>query len=123
MHELRWNICFIRRFYDHLFGLEICRTPCSYKVSRDINETEIKYRLDGYETRIFTLDQEFNVVSVINLGNVFGWAIDIVSGAVMRYDRRSYDLQLEPDTRAAMLNSNEIHINSNQGTVDFYVFE
>jgi hypothetical protein len=102
-------------------GLEICKTPCSMPIKRSLNETDIEYRLDGYETRIFTLDQEFNVVSIINLGNLFGWAIDAATGAIMRYDRKSYDLELKPDTRALLMNTDKIFINTDEHTVDLYV--
>lgn len=102
-------------------GVELCKTPCSVPIKRDINETHIEYRLDGYETRIFTLDQEFNVVSVINLGNLLGWAIDIVSGSIMRYDRKAYDIEMEMDYRAMLSNPEEIHINSEEMFIDVYV--
>lgn len=103
--------------------MEICRTPCSYRVDRDINSTDVEYRLDGYETRIFTLDQEFNVIAILNLGNPLGWAIDIITGAVTRYDRKAYDLELDPDTRDMLMNANEIHIDSKEEKVDFYVYK
>ncbi len=107
----------------YLDGLEICRTPCSYRVDREFNSVDIQYKLDGYEARIFTLDQEFNVISVLNLANPLGWAIDMISGSIMRYDRKSYDLELDPDTRAMLMNANEIHIDSKEEKVDFYVYK
>lgn len=102
-------------------GVELCKTPCSYPVKRDLNETHIEYRLDGYETRVFTLDQEFNIVSVLNLGNVVGWAIDAVTGSIMKYDRKSYHLEMDYDTRALLSNPNKIHINTEEMLVDVYV--
>lgn len=107
----------------YLDGLEICRTPCSYRVGREFNGVDIQYKLDGYEARIFSLDQEFNVISVLNLGNPLGWAIDMISGSIMRYDRKAYDLKLDPDTSAMMMNADEIRIDSKEEKVDFYIYE
>ena len=68
----------------YIDGVEQCKTPCSIKVNRSINDTDVEFKLDGYETRLITLSKELNVVSIINLGNLFGWAIDALSGAVMK---------------------------------------
>ncbi|MBS9524497.1 PEGA domain-containing protein [Litoribacter ruber] len=102
-------------------GLEICKTPCRVPVKRSLNDTDIEYRLDGYEARVFSLDKEFNVVSIINLGNLLGWGIDAASGALMKYDRKNYELDLKRDERTSNLNPKEIHINSEKNTVDIYV--
>ena len=105
----------------YIDGIELCKTPCSYPVKRDLNAPQIEYKLDGYQARVFTLNQEFNVVSVLNLGNVIGWAIDAVTGAIMKYDMKSYNLELDMDTRALLANPNEIHINTEEMVVDVYV--
>ncbi len=102
-------------------GLELCRTPCRIPVKRSLNTTEIEFKLDGYENRIFTLDKEFNVVSVVNLGCLFGWAIDAATGSLMKYSRRSYDLEMKMRTLSLSDSPTEIHINTNDNLVDFYV--
>lgn len=104
-------------------GLELCKTPCRVPVKRKLTDVDIEYRLDGYEARIFTLDREFNVVSVINLGNLLGWGIDAATGSIMKYDRKAYELDLKRDNRTSDLNPKEIHINSIANTVDIYVTE
>lgn len=101
-------------------GLEICKTPCRIPVRRSLNDVDIEFKLDGYETRIFTLDKEFNLVSVVNLGNLFGWAVDAVSGSIMKYDRKAYELDLKKINREAS-SPDEIHINTRTKTVDLYV--
>jgi hypothetical protein len=55
-------------------GVEICTTPCNYKIKRSLNDTDIEFKLDGYKTRLITLDKELNLVSIINLGNLLGCA-------------------------------------------------
>ncbi len=102
-------------------GVEICTTPCNYRFKRSINDTEVEFKLDGYETRLITLDKEFNLVSIINLGNLLGWGIDALSGAVMKYDRKSYDLKLSPEKSASLLQPNRIDIDSKSNTVTLTV--
>ena len=104
-------------------GVELCITPCSASIRRSLNSEDITIKLDDYETRVFTLDQEFNVVSVINLGFLLGWAVDAASGSVMRYDRKHYDLKLEKDVRTSARNAHRIDIDTEAGTVDIFVKE
>ena len=85
-------------------GVEQCKTPCALRVKRSLGDTEMEYKLDGYETRLITLDKEFNIVSVINLGNLLGWGIDALSGAVMKYDRKVYDITLSKNNKTSMIN-------------------
>ena len=54
----------------YIDGVEQCKTPCSMNVKRSLNNTDVEFKLDGYDTRVITLSKEFNVISVINLGNL-----------------------------------------------------
>lgn len=102
-------------------GVEICTTPCNYKMKRSLNDTEVEFKLDGYETRLITLDKELNLVSIINLGNLLGWGIDALSGAVMKYDRKSYDLKLTKEKSASLLQPSRIDIDTQTNTVTLTV--
>lgn len=104
-------------------GVEICTTPCNYKVKRSLNDTEVEFKLDGYETRLITLDKEFNLVSIINLGNLFGWGIDALSGAVMKYDRKAYDIKLTQEKSASIVQPSRIDIDTKGNTVTLTVQE
>ncbi|MCM0041493.1 MAG: PEGA domain-containing protein [Algoriphagus sp.] len=104
-------------------GVEICTTPCNYKVKRSLNDTEVEFKLDGYETRLITLDKELNLVSIINLGNLFGWGIDALSGAVMKYDRKAYDLKLTKESSASLVQPTRIDIDTKSNTVTLTVQE
>lgn len=104
-------------------GVEICTTPCNYRIKRSINDTEVEFKLDGYETRLITLDKEFNLVSIINLGNLFGWGIDALSGAVMKYDRKAYDLKLTQEKSASLVQPSRIDIDTKGNTVTLTVHE
>ena len=102
-------------------GVEICTTPCNYKIKRSLNDTDIEFKLDGYETRLITLDKEINLVSIINLGNLLGWGIDALSGAVMKYDRKSYDIKLTKEKSASLLQPSRIDIDTQSNTVTLTV--
>ena len=104
-------------------GLEICTTPCNYNVKRSLNDTEVEFKLDGYETRLITLDKELNLVSIINLGNLFGWGIDALSGAVMKYDRKAYDIKLTQEKSASLVQPSRIDIDTKGNTVTLTVQE
>ncbi len=106
----------------YIDGIEQCKTPCSMKVKRSINDTDVEFKLDGYNTRIITLSKEFNVVSILNFAGLFGWAIDAVTGAVMKYDRKSYDVTLESKS-TSVINPTKINIDTEKKTVDIYVAE
>jgi hypothetical protein len=76
-------------------GLELCKTPCRIPIKRSLNYVDIEFKLDGYETRLFSPDKEFNIVSVTNLGYLLGCAIDASTGSIMKYDRKSNELELK----------------------------
>ena len=105
----------------YINGVEQCKTPCSTNVKRKLGDTEVEIKLDGYETRLITLDKEFNIVSVINLGNLLGWGIDAISGAVMKYDRKAYDIDLKKDTKTSSILPTKVDLDTNKKTVDLYV--
>ena len=104
----------------YIDGVEQCKTPCSMKVTRSINDKDVEYRLDGYETRLITLSKEFNVVSVLNLGNLIGWGVDALSGAVMKYDKKSYDITLD-HKKTSLINPTRINIDTQKNIVELYV--
>jgi hypothetical protein len=106
----------------YIDGVEQCKTPCSMNVKRSIGDTDVEFKLDGYQTRLITLSKEFNLVSIINLGNLFGWGIDALSGAVMKYDRRSYDITLD-NAKTSMIKPSRINIDTNNKVVELYVAE
>lgn len=106
----------------YIDGVEQCVTPCTLNVTRSINDTDLEFKLDGYETRLITLSKEFNTVSIINLGNLLGWGIDALSGAVMKYDRKTYDITLD-SKKTSMITPTKINIDTQKNTVELYVTE
>ena len=80
-----------------LDGLKLGKTPATVTIKRPgFGNKEITLKLDGYEDRTFMLQKEFNVMAICNLGGIPGWVIDILTGAVMKYSKKNYDLDLDP---------------------------
>ncbi|MGB1728696.1 MAG: PEGA domain-containing protein [Crocinitomicaceae bacterium] len=106
----------------YIDGVEQCKTPCTMTVKRSISDTEVEFKLDGYETRLITLSKELNLVSIINTINLAGWGIDVLSGAVMKYDRKSYDITLD-NKKTSMINPTRINIDTKNKIVELFVVE
>ena len=106
----------------YIDGVEQCKTPCTMNIKRNINDTDVEFKLDSYETRLITLSKEFNVVIIIKLGNLLGWGIDALSGAVMKYDRKTYDITLD-NKKTSMINPTKINIDTQKNIVELYVAE
>lgn len=84
---------------------------------------KVGYKLDGYETRLITLDKTFNLISILNLGNLLGWGIDILSGSIMKYDKNVYDISLSKNTKTSMIKPTKINIDTKNKVVELYVME
>lgn len=82
-------------------GNTLCTTPCSVKIRRKMNGADIEVSKDGYETKYVSLETSFNGISIINLFSLVGWGVDLVSGAVVRYDPRTYNIELAPKKTTA----------------------
>jgi hypothetical protein len=78
-------------------GLEKGTTPTTVSVKRSINDVNVALQLDGYETRQFVLEKEFNKASFFNLFNVLFWAVDAVSGSLMKHAPQYYEITLRPN--------------------------
>jgi hypothetical protein len=60
-------------------------------------------------------------VSVLNIGNLIGWGIDVLSGAVMKYDRKAYDLELVKEKRVSVITPLKIEMDTSKKTIDVYM--
>lgn len=87
-------------------GLKVCNTPCSALVKRSLKQETVDFKLDGYETKTIGLEQKFNAVSVLNLLSLLNWAIDAATGSVIKYDRKSYDIEMSEMKAAPRENRN-----------------
>lgn len=106
----------------YIDGFEVCNTPCTTQIKRSLSKKLAEIKLEGYQTKVITLDREFNVVSVINLGSLLGWGIDAATGSIMKYGKKGYDIELEKDNRTSLLqNPSKIEINTGAKIIDVYV--
>ena len=90
-------------------------------MKRELNDVSLEIKLDGYQTRVFKLDKQLNIVSVLNLGNLLGWGIDALSGSLLKYDRKRYDLVLEKDKMMSSIRPSKILIDTKEKVVTLMV--
>ena len=78
-------------------GLEKCVTPCTASMQRSLSNEQVEFKLDNYQTKTIALDKKFNAVSLINIigGGIIGFGIDAATGALMKYDTKAYNVDLE----------------------------
>lgn len=67
--------------------------PYTTKVKRGFDETVVKAEADGYEPVMLYISKTFNAVSVINLCDVLGWAIDAATGAITKPEYSNYEIE------------------------------
>lgn len=70
--------------------------PYTHKIKGGFNETIVKAETEGYEPTLIMIDKSFNAVSVINLFNLLGWAIDAATGAMMSPEYKFYEFEFRP---------------------------
>ncbi len=77
-------------------GIEMGRTPVSFPLKRPgLGTKTVELRMNGYETRRFDLQSEFNLVSVLNFTNPLGWGIDVLTGSIKKYDPKNYSITMQ----------------------------
>ena len=103
----------------YINGLEVCTTPCAVEVKRSLSEKIVQVQKEGYETRMVTLDRQFNPVSIINLTSLIGWGIDAATGSLMKYSKKGYNVALIEKVSTAA----KIDINTKNKSVDVYVVD
>ncbi|MCE2656533.1 MAG: hypothetical protein LW602_08760 [Sediminibacterium sp.] len=92
-------------------------------ITRKVGDSQVEFKLEGYETRVINLSKSLNIVSILNFGNLLGWGIDIVTGAVFKYDRKAYDIELTKNNKVSKLNPEKIEIDTKKQTVLLYIRE
>lgn len=70
--------------------------PFNVKVKRGFSESIIRSKAKGYQPLETIVDKEFNPVSIINLFSIVGWGIDAATGAMMKPEYDSYNLEFVP---------------------------
>lgn len=76
-------------------GIDRGVTPVAVELKKGFDGQTVTLKKAGYETKIFQPETTFNPVSILNLFGLIGWAIDAATGAMMKYDPKSYEIKLE----------------------------
>ncbi len=71
-------------------------TPTSVRLKKGFTGETVVLKKEGYVNKIIQPPTEFNPVSIINLFNILFWAIDIATGAVMKYSPDYIQVMMEP---------------------------
>jgi hypothetical protein len=77
-------------------GVEVGRTPHTMKVKKSFNGI-MTMSSEGYISKNFELQKSFNPVSILNLASLPFWLIDILTGAVNKYDQKGYKITLDKE--------------------------
>ena len=77
-------------------GVEKCVTPCTTEISRSLGKQMIEIKKDGFESKEFKLEKNFNAVSLVNLlfGGIIGFGVDLATGSFVKYDPKAYSVDL-----------------------------
>ena len=87
-------------------GIDQGTTPATISVKRPgFDDTQVTLRLDGYRDRVFSLQTEFNTVSILNVLVWPGFIVDFLTGAITKIDPTTYDIRLD---RGTAYNLNEL---------------
>lgn len=70
--------------------------PCKVNISRGYDQSVVTISAEGYKTETIVVDKDFNTISLLNLTNLFGWIIDVATGAVTTPERDYYWVELTP---------------------------
>jgi uncharacterized protein YceK len=75
-------------------GIQKGVTPTTILLKASNNKKVITYELDGFRTRTFELDKEFNtnIIGNVIFGGIIGIGIDTVTGNSQKYTEQSYHL-------------------------------
>ena len=79
-------------------GLDRGETPAAVKLKKGNDGQIVTLKKDGYKTRTFQPQTDFNGVAALNLFNVLFWGIDAATGALWKYSPKFYEIELEPET-------------------------
>ena len=102
-------------------GREMGTTPARVRLDRDINAfidggKEIELHLPGYYTDGYYLGTDIEPMTILNVFCIPGFAIDAVTGAIMRYDSDYYKFRMIPmdDTRYSEPTDSSTNATSNE---------
>ena len=70
-------------------------TPVTVTMKKKIKTNTISLTKEGYESKNIILERKINLISFLNLINVLGWGIDILTGAINNFEPKNYKIKLK----------------------------
>lgn len=71
--------------------------PYTVKIKRGYDDTIVKAEVKGYKPTMICVGKIFNPVSIINLTDILGWAIDAATGAITRPEYSYFNIAFEKE--------------------------
>lgn len=65
------------------------------KVKKKLSDKQLIAKKKGYKNSIICLDAVLNPVSIINLTNLFAWAIDLITGKCCKWENDIIEIDME----------------------------
>jgi hypothetical protein len=78
----------------YLNGNFIGNTPVTNVLKRD-KDYNVVVKKDGYEPANGTISRSFNAVAILNLLSPLCWIVDVVTGAMWKFDQNAITVTLE----------------------------
>ena len=87
-------------------GEKMGQTPTEITLKKGFNPESVVVKKEGFENKNLPLNTILNPVAILNLLGLIGWGIDAATGAMMKYDKRFYEVTLDakPATTSAPAN-------------------
>lgn len=76
-------------------GVDYGQTGKDVKIKRKLKRTIVEISKEGYQTETFKLEKSFASVSLLNIIGLYGFVVDIATGAIAQYDTHYYDIDLK----------------------------
>ena len=81
-------------------GMNVGKTPVTVPVKRSISPPQVLLKLDGYESQYIMLQNSFAPVGLLNIFFWPGFIVDAATGAMMKYEPQSYEIELDKNKEA-----------------------
>jgi hypothetical protein len=88
-------------------GEKMGQTPTEISLKKGFNPESVVVKKDGFENKNVPLNTTFNPVAILNLFGLLGWGIDAATGAMMKYDKKFYEVTLDAKPSAAAAPANK----------------
>lgn len=67
----------------------------TFQLKKGFENQTVSLKKEGYEEQNFMLQKSFDPISILNVFVPVGFLIDIISGAMMKYDTTHYVIDME----------------------------